>query len=455
MTAPAAVPAVPAVEALVGDDLLDDLVSVLTKYVALPSPESADAIALWITATHAQTVLEHASRLVVKSPLKRCGKTRLLEVVSETVHRPLRTTNISTAALVRSIDEADPCTLVLDEADTIFAKRRGEASEKAEDIRGILNSGHSRGWPYTRWDAAKRQVESCPTFSMAAIACIGDLPDTIEDRGVVVGMRRRATAERVRPFRRKYALPELHDIRDRLAAWVTDNLTKIADTEPAMPVEDRAADVWESLVAVADVAGGTWPVRARAACRALTKQGSDPDTGTVSERLLDDLFVIFKDRDFLTTQEILIALIAIDDAPWSEWGGRQLSAHGLARLLRPYSVRPRTKRIGASTLKGYDRHFFEDAWTRYRRSTETDETDTTSASDPPEDPTFPPQRGVSDNPGRSETRSETPGSTVPVRPIAPPVSDVSDVPIVRVSDESRSASQLRPVPEEEVEWRFR
>ena len=201
------VPDPPAVEP--GHAVLDALHEKFTKYVAFPSPEAADANVLWTAATHAQSAWEHASRLVLKSPLRQCGKTRDLEIIAETAHRPLRTANISSAALVRSIDEADPPTILLDEADTIFAKRRGEASERAEDIRGIINAGHSRGWPYVRWNASARQPEECATFAMAAIAAIGDLPDTIEDRAVVLPMRRRAPGEYVAPFRRRHALPEL------------------------------------------------------------------------------------------------------------------------------------------------------------------------------------------------------------------------------------------------------
>jgi hypothetical protein len=81
--------------------LLDEVHAALTRYVIFPSPEAADAVTLWVTATHAQAAWEHATRLVVKSPLKRCGKTRLQEIASELCYRPLRTTNISVAALVR------------------------------------------------------------------------------------------------------------------------------------------------------------------------------------------------------------------------------------------------------------------------------------------------------------------------------------------------------------------
>ena len=368
------VPVVPPVALPTGADVLNELRAALTKYVILPSDADADGITLWIAATHAQQVLEHASRLVVKSPLKRCGKTRALEVISETAHRPLRTTNISTAALVRSIDETDPPTLILDEGDVIFATRRREASEKAEDIRGILNSGHSRGWPYIRWDAVGRRAEECATFAMAAIACIGDLPDTVEDRAVVIRMRRRATGETVAPFRRRRALPELHMLRDRLAEWVSAQREVLAHAEPDVPVEDRAADVWEPLIAIADAAGGTWPDRARRACLALTAAQDDPDDGSAGERLLEDLHTIFADHDALATISLLDALHGIEEAPWGDWFAKPLNARGLAGLLKPYGVRSKQIRLSATTCKGYERRSLEDAWARYRRTSETSET---------------------------------------------------------------------------------
>jgi hypothetical protein len=202
-----------------GAALLDEVHAELTAYVAFPSPESAVAVTLFIGATHAQTAAEHATRLVVKSPLRRCGKTRLLEVCRETVHNALPTANISAAALARSISEDDPPTLLLDEADTVFGKRKGELREGAEDVRGILNAGHSRGWPYRRWNANRNTAESCPTFAMAVIAGIGDMPDTIEDRAVVISMRRRAAVEQVRSWRSRRAVPALRELRGRLHDW--------------------------------------------------------------------------------------------------------------------------------------------------------------------------------------------------------------------------------------------
>ena len=75
---------------------------------------------------------------------------RLLDIIEATCHDPLLTVNISPAALVRSIGD-DPPTLLLDEADTVFGPKAGD---NHEDLRGILNAGHSRNRPYIRWDVS-------------------------------------------------------------------------------------------------------------------------------------------------------------------------------------------------------------------------------------------------------------------------------------------------------------
>jgi hypothetical protein len=348
-----------------GAKLLEETYDALTRYVVFPDGAAAVAVTLWIAASHAQPAWEHATRLAIKSPVKRCGKSRLLDLAEALCHQPLPTVNVSVAALVRSINEDDPPTLLLDEADTIFGKRRGERAEAAEDLRGILNAGHKRGGKYRRWDQARRQPEECPTFSMAALAGIGDLPDTIEDRAVIVTMRRRAPGEQVSSFRRRRDLPALVTLRDRLHGWLRDHLAELETATPAMPVEDRAADTWEPLVAVADLAGGDWPDLARDACRTMTAQASADDDGSLGERLLADLREVFADDDRLDSRTILERLHSLEEAPWADLYSKGLDARGLARLLRPYGVRPKVLRLGTATPRGYERADLLDPWQRY------------------------------------------------------------------------------------------
>jgi hypothetical protein len=238
-----------------------------------------------------------------------------------------------------------------------------KGDEKAETLRGLINAGHQRNRPYIRWDAVRREREPCPTFAMAALAGIGDLPDTITDRAVVIPMRRRAAGETVAAFRTRRDVPPLHDLRDRLAAWLRPHLDKLRDVEPDLPADDRAADNWTPLVAIADLAGGGWPDRARAACLALTGQ-AETDT-SAGVRLLADLRAVFGDRDSMHGAQILDALNKIEEAPWGDWYGHALKPRELAKLLRPYTVTPADVKIDGITRRGYYRAPLADAWKRY------------------------------------------------------------------------------------------
>ena len=117
--AAAGTPEIPDAPAIEGDELLARLRALIARFVVLPSDAALDAATLWVAATHLQASWQHAPRLAVVGPAKRCGKSRLLDVLAETVHNPVLTVNSTPAAVFRSITEHPP-TLLVDEADTIF-----------------------------------------------------------------------------------------------------------------------------------------------------------------------------------------------------------------------------------------------------------------------------------------------------------------------------------------------
>ena len=140
---------------------------------------------LWIAASHVQPAWAHAPRLVIRAPEKRCGKSRLLDVIEATCHEPLITVNASSAAVYRAIGTDDPPTLLVDEADTIFGSRK--AAEANEDLRGLLNAGHQRGmpglemtWPWTAsntpWPASASTTSHSEPRNPAAAAATKTMP---------------------------------------------------------------------------------------------------------------------------------------------------------------------------------------------------------------------------------------------------------------------------------------
>ena len=350
---------------LTGDEVLDQVHAAFSRYVIFPSPEAADAVVLYVAASHAQPAWQHATRLVVKSAEKRCGKTRLFEVAREMVHHALPTVSISPAALVHSIDEADPPTLICDEADRMFGGNRG-LSESMEIVTGIINAGFSRNWPYTRWDVTTRSRQECPTFAMAMLASKGvSLPDTIEDRAVIITMRRKLPSDGGGKFRAAQAIPSLRALRERLAEWIVPSQGELEKAAPVMPpgLDDRAEDLWEPLLAIADLAGGTWPKRARRAAHVLAAERADADTdSSYGVRLLSDIHDLYAGfhLSFMPSRELLGKLVQIDEAPWRDL---DLTTRALSDRLRTFGIRSCRNTTG--TMRGYRLEDFADAFGRY------------------------------------------------------------------------------------------
>ena len=341
---------------------LDDLEAFLRTFIAYPSDAARVAHVLWIAHAHRMDCWESTPRIAFLSPEPGSGKTRALEVTELLVPSPVHAVNCTPAYLFRRV--ADPAglpTILYDEIDTLFGPR----AKDNEDVRGILNAGHRRGAVAGRCVVKGKEVltEELPAYCAVALAGLNDLPDTIMSRSVVVRMKRRGPDEHVLPFRRREQSAAGDEIRAQVAAWATSFL---AGTWPAIPdgIADRDADVWESLLAVADFAGGDWPERARVAAVTLVTdaKAAVPSLGV---RLLADIREVFSDRDHVFTDDLLAGLIALDESPWADLRGKPLDSRSLARRLKPYGVEPKPVRIGDQVARGYERADLFDPWGRY------------------------------------------------------------------------------------------
>jgi hypothetical protein len=206
-------------------------------------------------------------------------------------------------------------------------------------------------------------LEELPAYAAVALAGIGWLPDTLLSRSIVIRMRRRHAGEHVEGFRRRIHEVEGWRVRDQIAAWAKSAAGLIAWPELPPQIVDRDADVWEPLIAVADVIGGDWPARARQAGVVLVSESKEIEP-SLGIRLLADLRTVFS-TDEMSSKSILHALHAIEEAPWSELKGKPLDERGLAYRLRQYGIRPKTVRLGAATARGYTRTDMVDLWERY------------------------------------------------------------------------------------------
>jgi len=345
----------------------------LRRYVVLTEPQYA-ACSLWALHTWAFEAAVATPYLVIASPTKQSGKTRLLEALERIVREPLRTESITEAALFRSIEQLNP-TILLDEVDAVFAT----ATERTEPLRAVLNAGNRAGSEVTRCVPPDWNVKQFSVFCPKALAGIdnGRWPDTLLDRSIVIRARRRLESETVARFRFAEVERGAEIVRDRLAFWASNHLEALTDVRPQVPdgLSDRAADAWEPLLAIADLLDGDWPVTAQAAAVELFhRQESQEDT--VGVALLRDIRDVFAGTGEakLASATLSGELRKLDDSGWMNWGasrGRKgLRQSDLAMLLRPFEIAPRTVRLDksadrGSTAKGYVRADFEDAWARY------------------------------------------------------------------------------------------
>jgi putative DNA primase/helicase len=357
-----------------GAALLHQLSALLQNYIILNLDEetgdcpSAYAMALWAVHAHAHDAFHTSPLLAIESPQKRCGKTRVIEILQHLTPRAIMTANVTPSALFRIIERDKP-TLFIDEGDT-FLKAN-------EEMRGILNSGHTRSSAYVlRTVEIKGELEprQFSTWAPKAIALIGDLPSTLQDRSVVIQLRRKRKGEQVARFRTDRAGAML-TLNRQAARWAADHKEALMTADPVPPdaLHDRAADNWRPLLAIADRAGADWPEMARDAARALSSDDGDSDQQEAGIRLLADCKAIFEEKavEALQPQQLVIALQQIEESPWSEWRhGRPVTARSVARLLKPFGIKScePTRAFSGEKRRFYARRDFEDAWSRYLSS---------------------------------------------------------------------------------------
>ena len=347
-----------------GCGILDEIAAFIARFVVLSEPELL-VISLWIGHTWAFEASDATPYLAVTSPEMRSGKTRLLEILDLLVRDPWRTGRVTPAVLARKIDSDTP-TLLLDEWD---ATARGN-QEFSETLRGIINAGHRRNGKVSVCGpkSSGYQPTDFSVFCPKVIAGIGKVPETIADRSIPIRLKRKAPRETVERFRIKVVSGEANQLKARLSGWISGELEQLKDALPQLPecLSDRQQDGAEPLLAIADAAGGNWPVRARAALRDLHSSNNAKEE-SVGVLLLSDIRDIFYERsaEALASRELVEALVRIEGRPWPSWdNARPMTPNVLARLLAPFDILPRNVRI-RSIVKGYRRECFSDSWTRY------------------------------------------------------------------------------------------
>jgi hypothetical protein len=345
--------------------LLDDVEIFLGRFIAYPSDHARVAHVLWCIHAHIMDAWNSTPRLAFLSAERGSGKTRALEVTALLVPKPIQSINCTPNYIARKIASTRP-TILYDEIDCLFGSKIPDSGE----VRALLNAGHRPGAVTGRCVIRGKRVETeeLPAYCAVALAGIGDLPDTIGSRSIIIDMRRRSPEETVEAYRHRYHRGQGGKLRMRIARFADSIAKRAAQVIPVMPegIVDRDADCWEPLLTVADVVGGDWPERARDAAKALVISGHER-TETKGVRLLADLFEIFGSEEALSTKDIIDRLIELPESPWADFcRGKPISERQLADRLKAYQVKPgRIRLSGDQRFRGYHAAELADPWLRY------------------------------------------------------------------------------------------
>ena len=342
--------------------LLADLAKQIRRYVVIREEGLSATVLFTAMCWIHNAVATHSPILGVTSADADSGKTTLLDVLARLVPKPSRGADLTGAAAFRIIDREHP-TMIVDEADHLFQRRR--------DLVEIINASWTRNTPIPRSLPGQAGVHRYDVFCPKIIGMVGmQVPGTTATRFITVKMLPRLPEETIEDFPFTEG-PEFAELRRRLARWAADNAMVLGNAKPEPPpgFHNRLGANWRLLLAIADLAGGAWPKRARQATAKISQQNAEPSQG---RRLLAALQEIFANRAEISSAELVQLLAADLNAEWCEYNGRSpITQRQLAVALREYETYPvvihPTKRSNLSRM-GYRRVQFKDPFARFLRS---------------------------------------------------------------------------------------
>lgn len=330
-------------------DALKEVQSVYDDYIVFPSKEHRDTVALWVLHTHVFRSFETTPRLSVRSKEPGSGKSRVLDLAKHMVPGAVMAIDMTPAVMFRTMERGN-VTMFIDEADTIWGK--GGSGSSHTQRRAVINAGHHMDGCVIR-PQGQDDVREFNVFGPMALAGIGRLPETVWTRSVEIPMRRRKAGDpEVKPFRFREAADALKSAQHACESWAGRAGFPLKYARPSLPVQDRAADVWEPLIAIADMAGPEWGVRARRACERLTREAKEEEQSAEAELLAASLQA-FGEDDALPVAEFASRMRKIE-------GWEYVSSRDAARMLADLDIRATTVRFDGRPTRAYKRDDFRE-----------------------------------------------------------------------------------------------
>ena len=351
---------------VIGQYLMAEARTFLSRFAVLPSDAVLDMAVLWATHTWIYRAWDYTPRLDITSVQPGSGKTQVMRLLGLLCARPVQMAQITGPAVWHLIAEREPSPIMLDEADAIF----GRGGQRADLLRSILNAGYASDGNIQR--VVSGHLADFPVFAPAMFAGLGDLPETLKDRSIVVKMERRKSGQKMERYTAKLHQDIGRKTGKLIGSWA-EHIQATASTviweDPPAGMPDRQVDIWEPLVGIADCLGGDWPVRVREAARIIATGSAPSGALPPSLALLSGIRDVWPEgADKMPTADLLRGLAAHPLGEW-DWPAAR-AAKELAARLRDQGVTPVPVRLGDKVLQGYRREDLETAWAKLPATTE-------------------------------------------------------------------------------------
>lgn len=354
-----------------GAQILDAMAAYIRRYLVCDDHQIT-LLTLWSACTHCHQHFNTAPYLHVNSPQPHCGKSLCLNLLADLSDAEIIFSGMPAAPLLdrllrgRSLDDRSHDSrypVLIDDYQHSFGP-----SER-QPLVCLLASGlqASSFFPWRK--------DAFYLFGPKAFAGNSPLPRSLATRCIPIVLRPPKPSEKFVRYGTGDSLQANSALRDRLQQWLNQVSSSLAQARnnllPDLPPTLSFGQIKraEPLVHIADLAGGSWPAKVRAALVAVF----DLAELTPELQLLSDICSIFRDQknlEYLATSDLLSQLRTLDNRPWSAWSAK--SGRRLAGLLRPFGINSRRLHLSsADDFMGYLLKDFRDAWERYLPSSFT------------------------------------------------------------------------------------
>jgi 5S rRNA maturation endonuclease (ribonuclease M5) len=214
-------------------------------------------LAVWIVGTYLYKVFCHYGYLWIVSPTPQCGKTLLLEVISQfCFNSTQRLTNPSPSSIFREITQNNS-TLIWDECDNLKKEDREDFSQ----LNSMLNSGFQRGSVVLRTEKVngRFEINRYEVYSPKVLCGLNQVPGTIRDRAFRITMVKKKESEKIKRFVLQRDLEQIEQIRSNLYLWALSYCKDVEKVYHQLPdlniphiskLTDRERDIWEPILAI-------------------------------------------------------------------------------------------------------------------------------------------------------------------------------------------------------------